>query len=155
MHKFIKTLFLAKKEMMNIKRSALILTATFLIFLTNTQAALAQDEGTPAMQSVTYFTMGGGAAGAGLGIAYWLLDPLNPSADLTNSALQGFAVGSLLGMIMGIMQLQRQMVLPYQPQEPMMDEFDGNAMLLQKQMLLGDLTKGPPGLPMFQYQLRF
>lgn len=115
---------------MRLKKTAIAFFISFtLVLATVPSQAMAQDEGQPAMRTVAFFSLGGGAAGAFLGIALWLLDPLNPNADLTNNALQGFAVGAIGGSIMGVLQLQRQMVLPYRndfsPAEP--SEFQGDA----------------------------
>ena len=49
----------------------------------------AQDSGKPAVRSLAFYTLGGGAGGAAIGVAYWMLDPLAPSADLRGSILQG------------------------------------------------------------------
>lgn len=73
---------------------------------------MAQDKGEPAMKTVTYYTYGGAAAGAVVGAMYFLIDPLGPSADFRRSALSGAGVGALAGLILGIMQLNRQAVMP-------------------------------------------
>ena len=88
-------------------------------------ALYAQDEGEPAMKTLALFSIGGGAGGAGFGAMIWLLDPLNPNADLTHSIFTGFAVGAIVGAIFGGMQLQKQAVYPYQPGLPAPSEFDG------------------------------
>ena len=73
---------------------------------------MAQDKGEPAMKSVTYYTFGGAAAGAVVGAMYYLIDPLGPSADFRGSTLTGMGIGAIAGMILGIMQLNKQAVMP-------------------------------------------
>ncbi|MDX2471319.1 MAG: hypothetical protein QNL04_12170 [SAR324 cluster bacterium] len=150
---------------MMIKKTALALFMSFTLILGAVPSqAMAQDEGDPAMRSVAFFSLGGGAAGAFFGIALWLLDPLNPSADLTNNALQGFAVGAIGGSIMGVLQLQRQMVLPYRndyvPSEP--NEFEGGASNYKIDPMREIMTaqfpqerNSNPSIPLAKYQFRF
>lgn len=145
-----------------IRTRALILLLACGLWLGQTEVSLAQDKGTPAMQNIAFFSLGGGAAGAALGLCYYLLDPLGPGSDLVNSALQGLAVGALAGTLLGIMQLQRQMVLPYQgPQglPPSDNEFMGNTQRMEwerfNQSPLQTATRPVPQLNLVQYQLRF
>jgi hypothetical protein len=86
--------------------------------------AIAQDTGAPALKTVAIFSLGGGAGGAVLGLAVWMLDPLDPDSDLRLSAASGMGAGFLVGFIFGIMQLNKQAVLPYS--DPGMgNEFQG------------------------------
>ncbi len=145
---------------MNGTKTLLLLLAVLIFFQATPQKAFAQDEGSPALQTVAFFSIGGGAAGAGFGIALWLLDPLNPSADLTNLALQGFAAGSLIGIVLGIMQLQRQMLLPpIQDQYQGPSEFEGNVLRYREEQVFSDfMTAGKPSspsLPLASFQIRF
>lgn len=78
------------------------------------QAVYAQDTGPPALRQLAFYTVGGSAGGALLGVAIWMLDPLAPEADIRLNALSGMGVGSVLGFIFGIMQLNRQAVFPYE-----------------------------------------
>ena len=136
-----------------------LLLAALIFFQAYPNRALAQDEGEPAIQTVALFSVGGGAGGAGFGIALWLLDPLNPSADLTNLALQGFAAGSLIGIVLGIMQLQRQMLLPpVQEEYQGPSEFEGNVLRFKEEQRTAKLfnaTKPLPGHSIMQYRLLF
>ena len=151
---------------MRIKKTTLAIFMSFMLVLgTVPSQAMAQDEGDPAMRTVAFFGLGGGAAGAFLGIALWLLDPLNPSADLTNNALQGFAVGAIGGSVMGVLQLQRQMILPYRndytPAEP--NEFEGDARRYKtdpmKEIMMplipSQRNMAAPSLELAKFQYRF
>lgn len=64
------------------------------------------------MKSVTYYTFGGSGAGAVIGAMYFLIDPLGPSADFRKSVLTGIGVGAIAGFILGVMQLNKQAVMP-------------------------------------------
>lgn len=102
-----------------IKQTLTIFFLTALLFAVNPEASYAQDKGDPALRTVAAFTIGGGAGGAVLGAAYWLMDPLNPNADLKETALVGFGIGAIAGFIFGINQLYKQAVIPgYQTQPP-------------------------------------
>jgi hypothetical protein len=78
---------------------------------------LAQDTGPPALRQLAFYTIGGSAGGAALGVVIWMLDPLAPEADVRLNALSGVGVGAVLGFVFGIMQLNRQVVLPYRAPE--------------------------------------
>jgi len=119
----------------------------------------AQDEGEPAMKTIALFAMGGGAGGAGLGMMIWLLDPLNPASDFTHSTLSGFAAGTLVGVVLGGMQLQRQAVFPYSNQPVPPGEFDG-AMPMGMNMphspaMPTHHKERSPRLPLASFQLKF
>lgn len=64
------------------------------------------------MRNATFYILGGTAAGAGLGIVYFMLDPLNPNADFKGNVLTGAAIGALAGMVSSVMMLSRQVVVP-------------------------------------------
>ncbi len=81
-----------------------------VIFSSN--PVFAQDKGTPVMRTVTFFTLGGAGAGATLGLAYYMLDPLNPDADIRNDMLVGMGIGTFAGLIFGFVQLNKQAVMP-------------------------------------------
>jgi len=92
----------------------------------------AQDVGQPAMKSVALYSVGGGAAGAALGVAIWLLDPLNPNSDFTNMVLTGFGVGTIGGAVWGALELQKSSIR-YDIPEPIRDQgsgFDQNGYLI-------------------------
>ncbi len=100
-----------------------VLTVFHIISIQN--LVFAQDTGAPALKTVAYFSLGGGAGGAVLGLAVWMLDPLSPDADLRLSAASGMGAGFIVGAILGVMQLNKQAVFPYS--EPAMDnEFQGS-----------------------------
>ncbi|PCI30514.1 MAG: hypothetical protein COB67_01655 [SAR324 cluster bacterium] len=87
--------------------------------------AFAQDEGPPAMKTVALFSVGGAGAGAGFGVALWLLDPFADNADIRASVLSGVGVGALVGAIFGVVQLQGKMIVPGY-RAPVEDEFQGS-----------------------------
>ena len=102
--------------------------------------AFAQDKGTPVMRTVTFYTIGGAGAGAALGMAYYMLDPLNPDADIRNDMLVGMGIGSFAVLIFSFVQLNKQVVVPNS--SPLPDnEFN--------QPYIGAL----PATPMRDYQL--
>ncbi len=79
------------------------------------------------MRSVTFFVLGGGAGGAALGVAYYLLDPLNPDADLKGNILTGMAIGALSGVVFSFVQLNKQVIVPNSPPDVELDEeFQGS-----------------------------
>ena len=65
------------------------------------------------MKTVAYFSLGGAAAGAVVGMAVYMLDPLSPSANFKGSALTGMGIGAIGGMIFSIYQLNRQATMPF------------------------------------------
>jgi hypothetical protein len=122
-------------------------------------SANAQDTGKPAIRSVAYYTIGGGVLGAGIGIAYWMLDPLAPSADLRGSVMQGYGVGVFFGFIFGVLQLNKQAVFPYtEPMAP--SEFDGNSQIFPpagNSYPFAAVNTKPraPQIPLFSFQYTF
>lgn len=111
---------------MNKKIKLLFVTlASILGFSIPGQNCFAQDTGKPALRSVALYTVGGGVLGSGIGVAYWLLDPLAPNADLRGGVMQGFGAGVFLGMIFGFVQLNKQAVVPYKDSTPT-NEFQGS-----------------------------
>ncbi len=143
------------------KKVKYICTLSLIILgiLMSGQKAFAQDAGKPAVRSIAFYTLGGGAGGAVIGIAYWMLDPLAPSADLRGSVLQGYGVGVFLGFIFGITQLNKQAVFPYSEPE-MLDEFDGNVQnnTIKKDPFVYAETapkRRSLEIPLFQFQYKF
>lgn len=138
--------------------SLMVMVTVFLIRGPN--FAFAQDSGKPALQTLAFYTVGGSLAGVFFGLAYWALDPLAPSADLRGSTLQGMGAGSFIGFIFGIMQLNRQAVLPYEEPYLPTDGFQGN---LQYQPSFRqpsyEFSRSPftirKGIPLIQVQYRF
>lgn len=143
------------KQLKNI--SIVIVLCLTLIF--SSQTLKAQDTGKPAIRTLAYYTLGGGAGGAVLGVAFWMLDPLAPGANLRGSMLQGYGAGVMLGLAFGVMQLNRQAVLPYQaPEIP--SEFEGGAQNFPTEGNSFHYAKKPekleaPQIPIFNYQIRF
>ena len=91
------------------------------------QPGYAQDTGDPVMQTITIYTLGGTAVGAGLGFVYYMLDPLNPNADFKQNFLTGAAIGTFAGFIAGIMILHQQATVPNSspyPEEEFEQEVD-------------------------------
>lgn len=78
----------------------------------------AQDQGPPALKTVAIYTGAGAVGGAILGAGYWLMDPLNPSVELKNTALAGFGIGAIVGIILGFNQLANDAILPSFQEEP-------------------------------------
>jgi len=108
--------------------------------LLTSNPVFAQDKGTPVMRTVTFYTLGGAGVGTALGMAYYMLDPLNPEADIRNDMLVGMGIGSFAGVIFAVLQLNKQAVVPNS--SPMPDnEFN--------QPYMGAL----PATPMRDYQL--
>ena len=140
------------------KIKKLTLLFIVLIGLFSTQkAAIAQDTGAPALRSIAFYSVGGAAAGAILGVAYWALDPLAPGADLRAASLQGMGVGVFGGFAFGLMMLNQQAIFPYREEFPT-NEFLGNntAYYNQKyQFSMGPPRKRVPHITLFNYQLRF
>ncbi len=93
-----------------------------------------------------------------IGFAYWMLDPLAPGSDLKASLLQGYGVGVFLGFVFGVLQLNRQAVLPYE--EEVSDEFEGevfNSLDQNRDFLFADseIKKVPPSMQLINYEFRF
>lgn len=142
----------------NLFRFSVLLLAVAFSCLASRDVS-AQDRGDPAVQTLAFYTAGGGLGGMALGIAYWMLDPLAPNADLRGSMLQGYGVGVFLGFIFGITQLNKQAVFPYTEPEPI-NEFEGNLGyrdLPGRQDVLAELRipRKNPGIPVFSFQYRF
>lgn len=140
-------------------RNILIICVLISGLLAFEQKAHAQDTGAPAVRSLAFYTLGGGAGGVALGIAYWMLDPLAPGADLRGTILQGYGVGVFLGFIFGVTQLNKQAVFPYIEPTPI-DEFEGGVLRLDPQPLPFVYSEGPPRkrsleIPLFQMQYKF
>ncbi len=142
----------------NFKYFTIIAICCLFVFMLGSPAN-AQDKGTPATRSIAFYTIGGGVLGAGVGIAYWMLDPLAPSADLRVSVLQGYGVGVFLGFIFGVIQLNKQAVFPYtEPDIP--SEFEGGAQNLPFEGNSYHYAQNPmkpraPQVELFHYQYRF
>jgi len=138
------------------KKLAVIALILFGLIWTQKEA-VAQDTGPPALRSLAFYTVGGGAAGVLLGLAYWALDPLAPSADLRASTLQGMGIGVFGGFAFGVLMLNQQAMAPYQEEIPD-NEFQGNnsAYYNQKfQYSLGPPKKRQPNITLFNYQVKF
>jgi hypothetical protein len=94
------------------------------LLLFGQQAVYAQDKGEPALKDLTYYTAIGSIGGIALGLAVIMLDPLHPAADIELSVYTGMAIGTIGGFVFGCMQLSRQMILPYEEPEMLLDESD-------------------------------
>lgn len=137
----------------------LVLFIALLQLIVGQGELFAQDEGTPAVRRVAFTTVGGGAAGAAFGAALWLADPLSESADLKNSSLTGMGIGSLAGLVYGIMLLQRTMILPggYEEEAPKENDFEG-ARRFSPTPSPSDLIATEPqkkGVPILEFNYRF
>lgn len=136
----------------------LVVLAVVLIGIISTQSeVMAQDTGPPALRTLAFYTVGGAAGGALLGIAYWALDPLAPSADLRASSLQGMGIGVFGGFAFGVLMLNQQAKLLYRQELPS-NEFQGNNADYYNQKFLyslGPAKKSPPDITLFNYQLKF
>ncbi|OGG97697.1 MAG: hypothetical protein A2508_09910 [Candidatus Lambdaproteobacteria bacterium RIFOXYD12_FULL_49_8] len=122
------------------------------------QPARAQDEGEPALKTMALFSVGGAAGGAALGVAVWMLDPLNPNSDFTNSMFTGLAVGTFAGLIFGGMQLQKQAVFPYYEDYPApSNEFDDSSPFGPQGYLYrpGDKKNKNPRMPLAHFRFKF
>jgi len=142
------------------KLTTLMIVACFAWALVAPAALMAQDEGEPAMRTVAMFSGGGGAAGAGLGVMWWIIDPMGPSSDFMHSTLTGFAVGALAGIVLGVLQLQRQAVFPYDaPGMNQPSEFDGGiptGMNMPRSPAMPTIqTEQSPRYPLAAYQYKF
>jgi hypothetical protein len=119
----------------------------------------AQDTGKPVVRSVAFYTIGGGVLGAVVGVAYWMLDPLAPGADLRGSVMQGYGGGVFLGFVCGVLQLNKQAVFPYQgPGIP--SEFDGNTQIMPFEGNSYHIVERrdklrSPQVPIFNFQYKF
>jgi hypothetical protein len=91
----------------------------FLLFAR--QSVFAQDKGEPALKNLAVYTAFGSVGGVALGLAVFLLDPLAESADFELSFYTGMTIGAVGGFIFGWMQLSRQMIVPYEAPQIMMD----------------------------------
>ncbi len=142
----------------NFRCFSIIALISLFIFIQST-STYAQDTGKAATRSVAYYTIGGGVLGAGIGIAYWMLDPLAPSADLRGSIAQGYGVGVFLGFIFGVIQLNKQAVFPYS-EPPLPSEFEGGVQNLPLQGSSYHFAENPtkpikPQIPLLNYQYKF
>ncbi|MGK0290873.1 MAG: hypothetical protein ACI86H_002336 [bacterium] len=106
------------------------------IFASSDTKVFAQDQGSPGLQKVGLFTIGGGAAGGILGLGYILADPLNPGLNKKESIFTGVAIGAIAGFIFGINSLTKSMVIPGKQQQqqnlPTDDLLQGNLHLPQR-----------------------
>lgn len=131
-----------------------------LMLLSSQQKVFAQDEGSPALQQLAFFTIGGAAGGVLFGVAIWMLDPLAPSADIRLNALSGMGGGSIVGFIFGVMQLNRQATFPYR-EDPIPSEFEEGKYLppqMNPDLLAYQLAserRKPTGVPLFQWNYKF
>lgn len=131
-----------------------------LILLVSQQKAFAQDEGPPALQQLSFFTVGGAAAGALFGVAVWMLDPLAPSADIRRNTIAGMGGGSIIGFVLGVMQLNRQATYPYRD-ESIPTDFEAGRHFppllspeLQEYQLAAAKVR-PWKVPLFQFNYQF
>lgn len=137
-----------------------IVIAAGILLLNGQQNAFAQDTGPPALQKVAFFTVGGAAGGVIFGVALWMLDPLAPSADIRLNALTGMGGGCILGFVFGLMQLNRQAVLPYQQPQPG-EGFDQGfysppvTILEHEEVRFARNKVRPRRIPLFQIDYRF
>lgn len=119
----------------------------------------AQDEGDPALKKLAIFTIGGGAGGGILGVAYWMLDPLAPDSDIRTNAINGMGLGILAGFVFGAMQLNKQAILPYvEPDAMMMDDEYGYAPkypVYEYGMAYRSRKRKDQSISLVQFQLRF
>ncbi len=145
---------------MNRKFKQIIVILSVLIGVTMLSGnAHAQDKGDPVLRSVAMYTIGGGVLGAAVGVAYWMLDPLAPGADLRGSVMQGYGGGVFLGFIFGVLQLNRQAVFPYSEPVPP-SEFEGNVQNMpfegNSYHIVDRREKArSPRIPIFNYQFKF
>lgn len=119
-------------------RKHLILLSLIISFGLIGGQGMAQDNGEPAMKTVTYYTYGGAAAGAVIGAMYFLVDPLGPTADFRGSVLTGAGVGTIAGLILGILQLNRQAVMPGYQIEDENEFLEGKHEMHDPTSLVGD-----------------
>jgi len=112
---------------MQFKSKFIVVFLLFLFILALQKPLFAQDEGEPVMKSLTYYSIGGAAAGSVLGLLYFLTDPMAPSrnGDPKPEIYSGFGIGSVAGVIFGVTQLSKQAVRPGREVDEF-DEFDGN-----------------------------
>lgn len=144
------------------KKIALRFCLVFILIVSviHTQNNLyAQDEGEPALKKLAIFSVGGAAGGAVLGVAFWMLDPLAPDNDIRINAINGMGLGVIAGFVFGVMQLNKQALLPYTEPDFMMqeDEFSyvPNYRIYEYGMTdLGRKRKNQR-ISLFQFQLRF
>lgn len=131
-----------------------------LMLITSQQKAFAQDEGSPALQKLAFYTVGGAAGGVAFGIAVWMLDPLAPSADIRLNMLSGMGGGSIIGFIFGVFQLNRQATFPYREEPIPTDLEEGHYIpsTVSPDLLKYQLASEKPwkkGVPLFQFNYRF
>ena len=139
-----------------IRKLAVIVVVLIGIISTQNEA-IAQDTGPPALRSIAFNTLMGAGGGAVLGIAYWALDPLAPTADLRTTTLQGMGVGIFGGFVWGLLILNQQATLMYRNEVPT-NEFQGNNAEYYNQKYLYSLRppkKSRDGIPLFNYQFNF
>lgn len=112
---------------MQFKSKYIILSLIFIFVLFLQKPLFAQDEGQPVMKTLTYYSVGGAAAGSILGILYFLTDPMAPSrnGDPKPEVYSGFGIGSVAGVIFGITQLNKQAIRPGMEIDEF-NEFEGN-----------------------------
>ena len=137
---------------------SVIILVVLISFFTSQITCLAQDTGKPVLQTVSTYTLAGGGGGMILGFAYWLLDPLAPNADLKGSLLQGYGVGVFLGFVFGILQLNRQAILPYQDEG--IQDFQGSILeyeQMDRSILFVEQKKPAtePNMTLFNFQYSF
>ena len=90
-----------------------ILVAGALLVLGQSQV-WAQETEPLAMRVILEWSVAGTVGGAVLGAMFWLTDPGNPNNSFSRQAIEGSAIGTVIGFGFGIYVLQKSAIFPVQ-----------------------------------------
>ncbi len=90
----------------------ILLPLILIVLWIGQKPALAQIYGEPIFRRITIYSVAGGVVGAGVGLAWWATDSLNPSSSVKQNLLIGFGIGCILGYGLGIHQAVKKTTPP-------------------------------------------
>jgi len=142
---------------LGLKRS-IVMIGVMLTLMTHSLAQ-AQERDPLFMRIELEWTLAGTVFGALVGAAIWLTDPGNPHFTLSETAVEGAALGTLVGAGFGIYVMQMRVQYPS-------GFADGRAGRVEEPMLAGAWNGGMPptsrgsvirgmNIPLAQLKLRF
>jgi hypothetical protein len=95
--------------MTRLNRLVLLVLAAVLVAETS---AFAQEREPLALRIELEWTLAGAVVGALIGTGLWLTDPANPNLSLSRQAIEGAALGTIVGAGFGLYILQRHAQFP-------------------------------------------
>jgi len=143
--------------MTRLNRLVLLVLATVLVGET---CAIAQEREPLAMRIELEWSIAGTVVGALIGAALWLTDPGNPNLSLSKQAIEGGALGTIVGAGFGLYNLQRhaQFPAPLAQETPPILWSTGADPLAARERAESLAAGAPPSRPAFTFtalRLRF